>query len=40
MDTNETKEGTNRRSFLGTIATGAAAIGLTSIAPSLSAFAR
>lgn len=39
MDTNETKEGTNRRNFLGTIATGAAAIGLTSIAPSLSAFA-
>ena len=39
MDTNETKEGTNRRSFLGIIATGAAAIGLTSIAPSLSAFA-
>ncbi len=39
MDTNETKEGTNRRSFLGTIATGAAAIGLTSIAPSISAFA-
>ena len=39
MDTNETNEGTNRRSFLGTIATGAAAIGLTSIAPSLSAFA-
>ena len=38
MDTNETKEGTNRRNFLGTIATGAAAIGLTSIAPSLSAF--
>jgi len=39
MDTNETKEGTNRRNFLGTVATGAAAIGLTSIAPSLSAFA-
>src|SRR6187402_1404339 len=39
MDTNETKDGTNRRNFLGTIATGAAAIGLTSIAPSLSAFA-
>ena len=39
MDTNETKEGTNRRNFLGTIATGAAAIGLTSIAPSISAFA-
>ena len=34
MNTNETKEGTNRRNFLGTIATGAAAIGLTSIAPS------
>ena len=39
MDTNETKEGTNRRNFLGTIATGAAAIGLTSIVPSVSAFA-
>lgn len=39
MNTNETKEGTNRRNFLGTIATGAAAIGLTSIAPSISAFA-
>ena len=39
MDTNETKEGTNRRNFLGTIATGAAAIGLTTIAPSISAFA-
>ena len=35
MNTNET----NRRNFLGTIATGAAAIGLTSIAPSVSAFA-
>ncbi len=39
MDTNETKEGTNRRNFLGATATSAAAIGLTSIAPSLSAFA-
>ena len=39
MDTNETKEGTNRRNFLGAIATGAAAIGLTTIAPSLSALA-
>ena len=39
MNTNETKEGTNRRNFLGTIATGAAAIGFTSIAPSISAFA-
>ena len=38
MNTNETKEGTNRRNFLGTIATGAAAIGLTSIAPTISAF--
>lgn len=39
MNTNETKEGTNRRSFLGTIATGAAALGLTTMAPSLDAFA-
>lgn len=39
MNTNETNEGTNRRNFLGTIASGAAAIGLTSIAPSISAFA-
>jgi intracellular sulfur oxidation DsrE/DsrF family protein len=39
MNTNETKEGTNRRNFLGSLATGAAAVGLTTIAPSLSAFA-
>ena len=39
MNTNETNEGTNRRNFLGTIATGAAAIGLTSLAPSITAFA-
>jgi hypothetical protein len=39
MNTNETKEGSSRRNFLGTIATGAAAVGLTTIAPSLSAFA-
>ncbi|HEX6848407.1 MAG TPA: twin-arginine translocation signal domain-containing protein, partial [Chitinophagaceae bacterium] len=39
MNTNETNEGTNRRNFLGTIATGAAAIGLTTMAPSISAFA-
>ena len=39
MNANETKEGTNRRSFLGTIATGAAAVGLSTIAPSFSAFA-
>lgn len=39
MNINETKEGTNRRNFLGTLATGAAAVGLTTIAPSLSAFA-
>ena len=39
MNTNETKEGTNRRNFLGTIATGAAAVGLTTIVPSISAFA-
>src|SRR4026209_1146107 len=38
MDTND-KVGTNRRNFLGTLATGAAAVGLTTIAPSLSAFA-
>ena len=37
MNTNETNEGTNRRNFLGKIATGAAAIGLTSIAPTISA---
>ena len=39
MNTNEFKEGTNRRNFLGTLATGAAAVGLTTIAPSLNAFA-
>lgn len=39
MNTNETKDGTNRRNFLGSLATGAAAVGLTTIAPSLSAFA-
>ena len=39
MNTNESKEGTNRRNFLGTLATGAAAVGLTTIAPSLNAFA-
>ena len=39
MNTNEFKEGTNRRNFLGTLATGAAAVGLTTIAPSLTAFA-
>lgn len=39
MNTNEIKEGTNRRNFLGTLATGAAAVGFTSIAPSLSAIA-
>ncbi len=39
MNSNESKEGTNRRNFLGTLATGAAAVGLTSIAPSLNAFA-
>ena len=38
MNANETKEGTDRRSFLGTLATGAAAVGLSTIAPSLSAF--
>ena len=39
MNTNESKEGTSRRNFLGTIATGAAAVGLTTITPSLNAFA-
>ena len=39
MNTNEMKEGTDRRSFLGTLATGAAAVGLSTIAPSLSAIA-
>ena len=39
MNSNEFKEGTNRRNFLGTLATGAAAVGLTTIAPSLNAFA-
>jgi intracellular sulfur oxidation DsrE/DsrF family protein len=39
MNTNETKGGTDRRSFLGTLATGAAAVGLTTMAPSLNAFA-
>jgi intracellular sulfur oxidation DsrE/DsrF family protein len=39
MNTNEAKEGTNRRNFLGTLATGAAAVGLSTVVPSLSAFA-
>jgi intracellular sulfur oxidation DsrE/DsrF family protein len=39
MNTNETKEGTNRRNFLGTLATGAAAVGLSAIVPSMNAFA-
>ena len=39
MNNNESQEGTNRRNFLGTLATGAAAVGLTTIAPSLNAFA-
>ena len=39
MNTNENPESTNRRNFLSTIATGAAAISLTTIAPSLKAFA-
>jgi hypothetical protein len=38
MNTNETKDGTNRRNFLGTIASGAAALGFTSLVPSLDAF--
>jgi len=39
MNTNETNEGTNRRNFIGKLATGAAAIGLTSIAPTLNSMA-
>ncbi|HPG10268.1 MAG TPA: twin-arginine translocation signal domain-containing protein [Chitinophagaceae bacterium] len=39
MNTNDLNESTNRRNFLGTLATGAAAVGLTSFAPGLSAFA-
>lgn len=39
MNTSETKEGTNRRNFLGTIASGAAAIGLTSLASPITAMA-
>ncbi len=39
MNTNENSESTNRRNFLSTLATGAAAISLTTIAPSLNAFA-
>ena len=39
MNNNEVKEGTNRRNFLGTLATSAAAVGFTTIAPSLNAFA-
>lgn len=38
MNTNETKVGTDRRSFLGKLATGAAAVSLSTITPSLSAF--
>ena len=37
MNTNESSAGKSRRSFLGTIASGAAAVGLTTIAPSLNA---
>lgn len=39
MNTNETKGGTSRRNFLGSLATGAAAVGLTTIAPTLNSFA-
>jgi hypothetical protein len=39
MNTNETKEGSNRRNFIGKLTAGAAAIGLTTIAPSINAFA-
>lgn len=39
MNSNETREGSNRRNFLGSLATGAAAVGLTSLAPTLTSFA-
>ena len=39
MNTNDSKNGSNRREFLGTIATGAAALGFTTLTPSLTAFA-
>lgn len=39
MNRKESNEGNNRRNFLGKLATGAAAIGLTTIAPSLNAIA-
>jgi intracellular sulfur oxidation DsrE/DsrF family protein len=39
MNTNDSKEGTNRRGFLGTLAGSAAAIGIGTLAPSLDAFA-
>jgi hypothetical protein len=39
MNSNETSQSTNRRNFLSTLATGAAAISLTTIAPSLNAIA-
>lgn len=38
MNNFETSENTNRRNFLGTLASGAAAIGLTTMAPTLNAF--
>lgn len=38
MNANEINEGTGRRGFLGKLATGAAAVGLSTIAPSMSAF--
>ena len=38
MNSNISNEGTNRRNFLGTLATGAAALGLTTMAPTLNAF--
>ena len=38
MNTNENSGSTNRRNFLSTLATGAAALSLTTIAPSLNAF--
>ncbi len=39
MITNDSKDGTNRRKFLGSLATGAAAIGFTSMAPTIGSFA-
>ena len=38
MNRNDLNEPTNRRGFLGSLATGAAVVGITSIAPTLNAF--